>query len=371
MANKPIKIKRNTSLSGKKYSRKRTAKKVFSIVFAFGALLALGFFGAPAVVEMIGSIKDRPAPVISQPPAQPTPTPGEEIEPTANPGDVQNDIVQTTKVVSKVEVYSLTSEAAIKQQAAELKAKGVDYAVITLKNADGFIDYDTKTAIGSQAKHNQLIDVKMVVDIFAQQDITVVANLYAFQDKNAPVIDRTTAVKYQGTDMNWLDTSKELGGKPWANPASSVMQQYIDELVQEIKTQFGIRDFIFSAVQLPTGYSLDKRDFGVSESALQAQLQGFIDTMENKVAAFGGDAFFEFDIAAVNGGDVSKYIVAPQRLGAANLVLTGTQADYDAADLAAISAKLKNDYMVEMVIFRNTEGSVTDNVPDGDDYFVQ
>ena len=371
MGNRPVKIKRNTSISGKKYSRKRTAKKVVSIIFALAALLALGFFGAPAVVEMLNNMGEKQQHVISEPPAEPTPTPGETVEPTTNPGDVENDIVEKTNICSMVDVYSLTNETAITQQAAALKEKGVSYAVVTLKNADGLIHYDSKTAIGSQAKHSQQIDVAKVVEIFGQNDITVVAEIYTFKDKTAPNIDRSTAVKYTGTDMNWWDSSKELGGKPWANPASSTMQQYIADLVQEIKTQFGIKNFIFSGVQLPTGYSLDKRDFGVSESALQAQLQGFIDTMENKVAAFGGDAFFAFDMAAVNGGDVAKYIVAPQRLGAANMLLEGTAEDFAAADLAAISEKLKNDYSVEMLIYHNTEGSVDNPIPRGDDYFVQ
>ena len=371
MGNRPVKIKRNTSISGKKYSRKRAAKKVFSIIFALAALLALGFFGAPAVVEMLNNMGEKQQHTISEPPAEPTPTPGEVVEPTTNPGDVENDIVEKTMLCSMVDVNSLANEAAITQQAASLKDKGVSYAVITLKNKDGFVHYDSKTTIGSQAKHKQQIDVAKVVEIFGQHDITVVANIYTFMDKTAPDIDRSTAVLYVGTDYKWLDSSKELGGKAWANPASSTMQQYIGDIVQEIKTEFGIKNFIFSGVQLPTGYSLDKRDFGVSESALQAQLQGFIDTMENKVAAFGGDAFFAFDLAAVNGGDVAKYIVAPQRLGAANMVLEGTAEDFAAADLAVISKKLKNDYSVEMLIYRNTEGSMDNPVPDGDDYFVQ
>lgn len=370
MANKPVKIRRNTSISGKKYKRKTTAKKIFGMLFALGALLALGFFGAPAVVQMINDIKDRPQTVISEPPAEPTPTPGEIVEPTTNPGDVQNDIVQQTKVCAYVDAYSLSDETLIAQKAEELKQKGVHYAVVTLKNQDGLLHYESKTEIGLQAKHNQIIDVEKAVEIFGRNDIAVVAEIYTFRDKTTPTIDRTTAVKYQGTDMNWLDSSKELGGKPWANPASSTMQQYIMDIVQEINTLYGIENFIFSGTHLPTGYSLDKRDFGVSDAALQAQLQGFIDMMENKVAAFGGDAFFVFDLAAVNGGDVAKYMVAPQRLGAANIILTGSGEDFASADIAAVSEKLKEDFDVEKLVFRNTDGDISGLVTDGDDYFI-
>lgn len=371
MANKPVKIKRNTSISGKKYHRKAAAKKILSIIFALGALLALGFFGAPAVVEMINNMKDRPQQIITEPPAEPTPTPGEIIEPTTNPGDAQTDIIIKTNICSFVDVKNLLTEASARQQAAQLKEKGVTLAVVTLKNADGTINYPSQTAIGSRALAKQTVDVKKVMEIFGENGIGVVANIYTFMDKTAPDIDRETAVLYAGSDFKWLDTSKEFGGKPWANPASGVMQQYLYDLVQEINRDFGIKYFIFSGTQLPTGYSLDKRDFGVSEAALQAQLQGFISAMQSRVAAFGGDAFFEFDLAAINGGDVAKYIVAPQRLGAANIVVSGTAEEYLAADITAVSKKLKEDFNVEKIVFRCTDSNLSVTVPEDDDYFVQ
>ena len=371
MARKPVKIKRNTSISGKKYHRKAAAKKALSILFALGALLALGFFGAPAVAEMIQNIKDRPQQIITEPSAQPTATPGEIVEPTTNPGDVKTDILQQTNVCSIVDVKNLLTEDAIRKQAAVLKEKDVDFAVVTLKDKDGAVWYTSATEIGAQAVSKQTVDVKKVVEIFAENDINVVANVYTFMDKTAPDINRDTAVLYVGTDYKWLDTSKEFGGKAWANPASSAMQQYLYDLVQEIKTELGIKYFIFSGTQLPTGYSLDKRDFGVSDAALQAQLQGFIGTMQSKVAAFGGDAFFEFDLTAINGGDVAKYMVAPQRLGAVNIVVSGTTEEFAAADMAAVSRKLKEDFNVEKLVFRCTDGNLTDTIPEADDYFVQ
>jgi hypothetical protein len=222
-----------------------------------------------------------------------------------------------------------------------------------------------------QINEAQLREQDRVFGAFKANGIDVTAQVYAFMDKIAPSADVSTAVMYKGSTYRWFDSDPALGGKPWANPASGVMQQYLYDLVQEIKTQFGIKYFIFSGTQLPTGYSLDKRDFGVSEAALQAQLQGFISSMQSKVAAFGGDAFFEFDLGAINGGDVAKYMVAPQRLGAANIVVSGTAEDYLAADIAQISRKLKEDFEVEKLAFRCTDGNLTDTVPDDDDYFVQ
>mgnify|MGYP006974330308 CR=1 FL=1 len=74
MAKKPIKIKRNNSISGKRRLRNVVVKKVLSLIFAAGALFAIGFLGAPAVVEMLGNMGQPDSESIA-PPAEPTPTP--------------------------------------------------------------------------------------------------------------------------------------------------------------------------------------------------------------------------------------------------------------------------------------------------------
>ncbi|MBE6895220.1 MAG: hypothetical protein E7483_06455 [Ruminococcaceae bacterium] len=353
MANKPIKIKRNNSISGKRRQRNSIIKKVLSLVFVLGALLAIGFFGAPAVVEMAKNMsKPKPQTTPSPTPAVTAPV---ETEPTADPSDVQIEETNTAFTYGVVEQSSFYSEEAIKAAVADLKAKGADNAVVTLKDAQGLVWFDTHTEIGSAAKSKTLVDVKRLAEICSQNDMHLTVQMYVFCDRIAPTVNRDTAVKYKGTDMNWLDTSKELGGKPWANPASSVMQQYIYDLVAELG-DMGVDDFIFSGVQLPTGYSLEMRDFGVNDSQLQAQLQGFINTLSSKVAAKGGDAYFAFDVNAVSGADVAKYIVAPQRYGAANIVAQGTADDFAANGAAALAALEKSEH-VERIVIWNTDGS--------------
>jgi len=362
MANKPIKIKRNNSISGKRRARNSIIKKVLSLVFAAGALLAIGFFGAPAVVEMAKNM--------SKPKPQPTPTPTPvatapaESESTPNPSDIQIEIPQTAFTYGMVEQSSLYSEAAVKAAVEALKAKGVDNAVVTLKDAQGLVWFDTQTEIGTAAKSKTLADVSRLVEICKQNDMRLTVQMYVFCDRIAPTVNRDTAVKYMGTDMNWLDTSKELGGKPWANPASSVMQQYIYDLVAELG-DMGVDDFIFSGVQLPTGYSLEMRDFGVNDSQLQAQMQGFINTLSSKVAAKGGDAYFAFDVSAISGADVAKYIVAPQRYGAANIVAQGTAEDFAANGELALAALEKSEHVERVVIWATDGSEIALSAPNG------
>ena len=104
--------------------------------------------------------------------------------------------------------------------------------------------------------------------------------------------------------------------------------------------------------------------------ALQAQLQGFISTMQSRVAAFGGDAFFEFDLAAINGGDVAKYIVAPQRYGIANIVATGTTEEFALHGENAL-ASLEKDENVERIVVWNTQGKAETDPQAPNGYFVK
>ena len=368
MANKPIKIKRNTSISGKKRQRVAVAKKVAGILLAVAGLAALGFFGAPAVMEMIDNI-NNPKPPAVQPAITPVPTPEATPVPTDDPSDVVIEAPVKTAVYSAVTINDVRDESAMKATAQRLKEQGVTEVVVTFKDADGRLNYTSATAIGSQAKGPVMVDVAKLVEVFGAEKIGVTAQVYAFMDKISPAIDRTTAVKYQGTDMNWLDSSKDLGGKPWANPASQTMQDYIYDVVKELGA-LGVKDFIISGVQLPTGYSLEYRDFGVTNEQLQAQLQGFINTIQSRVAANGGDAYLAYDLAALNSGDVARYMIAPQRYQASHVVLVGKTADFENGAGDAVIAKFASDEAVEALVLWNTEASLaqTENTAG---YFVK
>ena len=367
MANKPIKIKRNNSISGKKRQRAAVAKKVLSLVFVAAGLLAVGFFGAPAVVEMVENMGKEKPPVV-----QPTPEPTPEnipVEPTADPSDVQIDQAAVSYTYGVVEQSSLYNETAFKAAVTALKAKGADNIVVTLKDPQGLVWFDTQTEMGQGAKSSTIVDVTKLVEICQQNDVNFTAQLYVFQDRIAPTVNRATAVKYKGTEMNWLDTSKELGGKPWANPANSEMQQYMYDLVKELG-DMGVKDFIFSGAHLPTGYSLEMRDFGVSEAQLQAQLQGFINTMNSKVTAKGGEAYFAFDVVAISGTNVEKYIITPQRYGASNIVAFGTAEEFATYGQQALAA-LENDENVERFVVWNTSGNTETDPQAPNGYFVK
>lgn len=355
-----MKIKRNTSISGKKRQRKALIKKVASIVLTVAGLGALGFFGAPAVMEMIDNI-NTPKPPVAEPVVTPAPEPTQQPEATNDPSDVQQeDIPVKTAVYFAVTANDVRDEAAMKATAQRLSGMGVTDAVVTFKDAEGRVYFESASEIAKQAKGPVMINAEQLVDIFAQHNISVTAQVYAFKDKITPSIDISTAVMYKGSAYRWFDSDPALGGKPWANPASATMQEYIYGLVKELGEK-GIKDFIISGVQLPTGYSLEYRDFGVTNDQLQAQLQGFINTIQSKVAAKGGDAYLAYELDALISGDVSRYIINPLRYGASHVVLVGGTPQFENGAADAAAAKFAADEAVDVLCMWNTDASLAES----------
>jgi hypothetical protein len=115
---------------------------------------------------------------------------------------------------------------------------------------------------------------------------------------------------------------------------------------------------------------LERRPPSPADAQLQAQMQGFINTLSSKVAAKGGEAYFVFDVKAISGADVAKYIVAPQRYGTANIVATGTTEEFALHGENAL-ASLEKDENVERIVVWNTQGKAETDPQAPNGYFVK
>lgn len=347
MSKKQPKIKRYSSSMGKGYQKKRALTKTFGLFIAFAVLLGGGYFVAPYVIGSVGSFWQKFSAPIT---VEPTPViPGDSSSITETiPAPEQTPGIRQNLIYCEVSPEELSTKEKIQAMATKLKGKNVTTAVITLKDAAGNLFFQSNTVIGKESIGKTVISLPLVTEIFTENGIASCANLYTFMDKTAPNIDRSIAVKYIGTDYTWLDSAKELGGKPWANPASPIMQQYMYDITDEILSA-GFKEIIFSAVQLPTGHSLDKREFGVTNDQLLAQIKGFITSVQTRVSSFGARASFAFSFESVTGGDYKQYIDVPNRLGAENIILTCELSAMGDTDIAELSSRLKTNDNIEML----------------------
>ena len=145
--------------------------------------------------------------------------------------------------------------------AAQLQAQGVSYVVLPLKDDRGYLYYTSALPLAQKSIAATTVDAAAIATAFRNAGVTPVAGLCAFKDSLVPFVDRTTAVKYNNQDITWLDTSKELGGKAWLNPNSPVAQQYITDLIGEVKG-LGFDTVLLQNLQFPEGSGLNLASYG-------------------------------------------------------------------------------------------------------------
>ncbi len=333
--NKPVKIKRYKNSMGTNTHSKAAAKRLLLFAACAALLVMAGFMLGKPIINMIsgiGSGGDDTS--LNTEIVQPTPaaTPQTTLRPTAEPqpDDTENIApvpVTKNRVYYFVAPAQVSSEAGIDNVVKQMKDKGATHLVLDVKNKDGNLHYVSRNRYGSQLAADVTVDLKLLATKLKANGLTPVARIYTFMDKMISTVERSTAVMYQGTETRWLDTSAALGGKAWANPASTIMQDYIIALTEEVMA-FGITEIIFAGYSTPTGYSLDKRDFGASMEQVLANMKKLIGTLQAKVSAKSGYSSWQFEYSAVaENGSYAQYIVHPYQLGAENIILTAKGSD--------------------------------------------
>jgi len=345
---KPVKIKRYKNSMGGNTAAKATARKLIPLILAAVLVLAMGFLlGKPVLNFITGAGKqddssqpDTSSQIVSQissalqEESRPRSSSQPQQDPASQPG-VSADGQILTPSTEKDRVYyyvnsrNLTSEAAMDAVIAQMKTKGATHLVFDAKNPDGYVHYSSAHALASQLVADSVVDIAMLVKKLGENGLTPVARIYTFMDKMVSTVDRSTAVFYQGTDTRWLDSSAALGGKAWANPASKTMQDYILSLTDELLSM-GVREFIYAGFSTPTGYSLDKRDFGATMEQVLANMKNLIGTLEAKISAKGGYSVWQIEYSAVRPeGSYAQYIVHPYQLGADDIIITARGSEID------------------------------------------
>ena len=336
---KPVKIKRHKNYMSQGSNVSFTVKRFLPMIVGVLLIVGIGFLlGKPVLnfLQNVNSDKDT---------SSDTGNSSSQIESSSQidsetSSEISSEtssqpvvVVPENKVEGRKYFYVRTAELSSPEKIdaviEKMISKGATHCVFDLKNEDGTILYDTQNRYGKELADNVKVDVKLIAEKFGAKGLTPVARIYTFKDKRISDIERSTAVMYLGTDTRWLDSSAALGGKAWANPASPVMQQYIIDLTDEIMS-LGIKNIIYAGFSTPTGYSLDKRDFGANMDQVLANMKNLLNTLKGKVSAKGGQATWQFEYSAVQPeGSYAEYIVHPYQLGADDVIITANGKDIE------------------------------------------
>lgn len=319
MAKKSRKIKHyKRSFSGAG-SHSGQIRRVAGWALAILILFGLGWLVAKPGIDLASGLwysyknKEETPPASSQA-SEPTSLPEDTV--TGDPAAVEQESVSGWAVVSMTAVATPEKAA---ETAAQLAEKGIKAALITLKDETGAVYYRSGVALAQSAVADTAFDGAAVAKAFADAGVTPIAGLWAFRDAMAPYADRTAAVKYQDTDYNWLDNSKELGGKPWLNPNSPAAQSYIKDLIQEVGGM-GYQKTVVFGLQFPTGFSLESCGYGSlskSKNALLTEIGKQYEAIKET------EVWFCFDQAALAGDNVTAYGASPAEFGLGRILVRG------------------------------------------------
>ena len=380
---KPIKIKRYKNSMGTSTNAAYKLRRIVPVVAGVVVIVLAGFLlGKPILNMLTAEPKPSSKPLdttqteVSSQPADENQSVVPETTPEATPEPTPG-AVDTPLVVGENRVYyyadsaSLSTTAGFDNVVAKAKAAGATHLVFDVKNTDGTVMYVSQNEYASKLLSDKAFDLKAVCDKLAENGITPVARIYTFMDKLISNVERSTAVMYQGTDTRWLDTSAALGGKAWANPASAKMQEYITAITDEVMSM-GVKEIIYAAFHTPTGYSLDKRDFGASMEQVLASMKNLYRTLEGKISAKGGRCSLQIEYTAVMPeGNYSHYIVHPYQLGAANVIITAKGADTDVAQALFVLETADNAEEISSATLWFTDNVNTESLPQSSDYFIK
>ena len=334
---RPLKVKRYRRTFDSRSAKLKTIKQILIWIF----LLAVIFFGAfllaKPVVSFFKNLSNKPDASSSA-----NSTSVSEQQPQEQQPAGQNKVLSGKGVFLSADEVRTADLA--KAKAAQLKAAGVTFVMVQLKDADGTVQYNSTVAMAQASLAAAPIDTAALLAAFKEQGISVAASIYAYQDAAAAYANRDAAVHYRGQDATlWLDNDPAKGGKPWLNPYSEKAQQYISDLVGEL-CEKGFTQIALSALQYPNASSLAYTTFGSAESSM-AKEERLSQTLKQLTALAeqkGASLILEVPYAAAAGNSLTSYVVNPLSFGAKQLLITVSNKTLSSEEaLKSIAAQAK------------------------------
>lgn len=153
--------------------------------------------------------------------------------------------------------YLLANAQDFSSVIAQLKTEGYSSVTVELKPISGILPFATsnEAALSYGAVAENPIELSELYEAISSNGLTPIAAMSTLRDQTAPHVSRENSYAF-GTslEINWLDNSISLGGKPWLNPYMDNTRKYIVDLASEINAA-GFNTIILENVMFPTKYT--------------------------------------------------------------------------------------------------------------------
>ncbi len=212
----------------------KTVRKAIIYCIAFLLISSVSFFGVKLAINISYA-------------------PFDETHQTQQQTDLNDKILSQGLKALYMPYEKMGDEEYISDLIKEIKKKNGNSVVIDFKTADGRLCYTSlnENAIVASAALYDNDTARKAIGLFSQADIAVAGRIFCFSDNRLAEANGDVAVKYMGTEVNWLDGSDESGGKAWLNPYSKSVREYIAAIAKEI-SDLGVGILILEDLQFPS-----------------------------------------------------------------------------------------------------------------------
>lgn len=166
----------------------------------------------------------------------------------------------------------------------KIERKDCNSVVIDFKTESGKLCYSSLNlhAINGKCAIFDNNTIREALSIFREENITVAARIFCFLDNTIPLQSPSLAVKYMGTDVNWIDAAMGSEGKTWLNPCSRAAQEYLLDIIRELQ-DFSIDGFILEKCHFPDSGNTDGATYPGEKKfkSKNAALKSFIASVED------------------------------------------------------------------------------------------
>lgn len=158
----------------------------------------------------------------------------------------------------------------------ERKEEGYTHIFVELKNVNGFVLFktDAPQAVAFGSTVNGAFDAEAFTAAVKKAGMIPAAKITTLRDPLVAHVRNGNSFAHSSSrEVNWLDYSPELGGKPWLNPYMEKARGYIVELTEDAIAK-GFEMIVLSDVNFPTrtSPSMDTIETEPSRNAILGQL---------------------------------------------------------------------------------------------------
>ena len=216
------------------------------------------------------------------------------------------------------------------------KEQNVKNVIIELKDDEGYIYYNTsnKNAKSCRAiSANAVSNLESIIAKLRENGIAVTAKIHCFSDVKATALEGAAIKYYSQNGADWLDDTKDNGGKPWLNPYSDVTVKYLLSITKEL-TDMGVDNILLASLRFPGGQQ-DFAYYGNDSDSVSREdcLKRFVAKVKDHLAYAGSEVWVEANINHYLEREAEIYGINPFDFGSDCVVANVVAESFDKAVL--------------------------------------